>query len=167
MGLRLMRPTPSGDVSHVLRLMCLTFRSGLAARHIIRRIARYIVAEMRAGLVCCLAAFALVGCGSITSTPTVPSGPVEPGTMVFSGAVSGGQQTGEVGMRAGREREFTDTSLFLEGILNGKPYFLRLNAYPYHGADTYRSIYHQPEPLANHGTSATPDPLMEAAPNGY
>ena len=122
---------------------------------------------MRAGLVCCLAAFALVGCGSITSTPTVPSGPVEPGTMVFSGAVSGASKPERLACERGGNGNYRYFAVLMEGTLNGKPYFLRLNAYPYHGADTYRSFYHQPEPLANHGTSATPDPLMEAAPNGY
>src|SRR5207302_7287966 len=58
-------------------------QSHLAASHRIRWEGRYMVAEMRAPLVCCLGATALVGCGSISSASTAPSGLVEPGTLVF------------------------------------------------------------------------------------
>jgi len=125
------------------------------------------VAEMRAPLVCCLGATALVGCGSITSATTAPSGLVEPGTMVFSGAVSGASKPEKLTCERAGNGNYRYFAVLMEGTVNGKPYFLRLNAYPYHGADTYRSIYHQPEVLADQGTTATPDPLMDAAPNGY
>jgi len=138
------------------------------------------VAEMRAPLVCCLGATALVGCGSITSAPTAPSGLVEPGTLptapsgllepgtlVFSGAVNGATKPEKLTCERAGNGNYRYFAVLMEGSVEGKPYFLRLNAYPYHGADTYPSIYHQPELLANHGTAATPDPLTEAAPTGY
>jgi len=128
-------------------------------------------------VICCLAACALAGCGGTAAStpptqsgplePPTQSGPLEPGTMIFSGAVDGISRPDKLTCERGGNGQYLSFAVLMEGTLKGKLYFLRLNAYPYHGAGNYRSVYHQPELLANHATPPTPDPLMEGAPNGY
>jgi len=85
--------------------------------------------------------------------------------MVFSGAVSGTSNPDQsTCLRGGSGYHYF--SVLMEGTLDGKRYFFRLNAYPYSGPGIYSSVYGQPEPL-DYGSPPTPDPLVGDAPTGY
>jgi len=92
-------------------------------------------------------------------------GAPRPGTMVFSGAVSGTSSPGQLTcLKAGST--YHSFSVLMEGTVAGKPYFFRVNAYPYIGPGLYSSVYRQPEPL-DYGTPQPPDPLATETPTGY
>ncbi len=87
--------------------------------------------------------------------------------MVFAGIVAGTSKPDKLTCEHGGSSQYRSYAVLMEGSLNGRPYFLRLNAYPYHGAGIYHSVYRPPELLTDYATPPLPDPLQEPAPVGY
>jgi hypothetical protein len=106
------------------------------------------------------------GCAVALFELDVVVGAPPSGTMLFSGAVSGTNKPDELTCVTGRSQSAEFFSVLMEGTLNGKRYFFRLNAYPYVAPGIYRSVYRQPE-ILDYGGQQTPDPLAESAPVAY
>jgi hypothetical protein len=150
--------TPVSSNPSVLRQLAAAEESG------------YLVAHFRAEKQGAAAIHSVYPCGpgmcaALGFTLDIVVSSPQMGTMLFSGAVTGTSSPEQLTcIRDGSDYRYF--SVLMEGTLNGKRYFFRLNAYPYSGPGVYSSVYHQPEPLSS-GPSSTPDPLLGDPPTGY